>query len=156
MILINLSDEFIEKFKDEEEIKTILIIKEIENEIINTFLTPREFKVFTMRFREDLTLEAVAKEFSVLRERIRQIEVEFIKKLRCKESRELIKLRFKEKNIKFGLKELNHWHHNKYPDRCKSTGVLLFQIIFRYVTHGINLNPKYFLKTSNVPLKEIL
>ena len=49
-------------------------------------LTPREEKVFKMRFGIDVasehTLEEVGKDFSVTRERIRQIEVKALRKLR--------------------------------------------------------------------------
>jgi len=49
-------------------------------------LTPREEKVLKMRFGIDVasehTLEEVGKDFAVTRERIRQIEVKALKKLR--------------------------------------------------------------------------
>ena len=49
-------------------------------------LTPREEKVLKMRFGIDVasehTLEEVGKDFSVTRERIRQIEVKALRKLR--------------------------------------------------------------------------
>jgi len=49
-------------------------------------LTPREEKVLRMRFgigeRSDHTLEEVGKDFSVTRERIRQIEAKALRKLR--------------------------------------------------------------------------
>ena len=49
-------------------------------------LTPREEKVLKMRFGIDVasehTLEEVGKDFGVTRERIRQIEVKALKKLR--------------------------------------------------------------------------
>ena len=51
-----------------------------------TSLTPREEKVLRMRFgigeRSDHTLEEVGKDFSVTRERIRQIEAKALRKLR--------------------------------------------------------------------------
>lgn len=60
-------------------------LKERIREVLKT-LTPREEKVLKMRFGIDAasehTLEEVGKDFSVTRERIRQIEVKAIKKLR--------------------------------------------------------------------------
>ena len=60
-------------------------LKERVREILKT-LTPREEKVLKMRFGIDVasehTLEEVGKDFSVTRERIRQIEVKALKKLR--------------------------------------------------------------------------
>lgn len=60
-------------------------LKERVREILKT-LTPREEKVLKMRFGIDVasehTLEEVGKDFGVTRERIRQIEVKAIRKLR--------------------------------------------------------------------------
>lgn len=60
-------------------------LKDRVREILKT-LTPREEKVIKMRFGIDVasehTLEEVGKDFSVTRERIRQIEVKALKKLR--------------------------------------------------------------------------
>jgi RNA polymerase primary sigma factor len=60
-------------------------LKERVREVLKS-LTPREEKVLKMRFGIDVasehTLEEVGKDFSVTRERIRQIEVKAIKKLR--------------------------------------------------------------------------
>lgn len=60
-------------------------LKERVRQVLKT-LTPREEKVLKMRFGIDVasehTLEEVGKDFSVTRERIRQIEVKAIKKLR--------------------------------------------------------------------------
>jgi RNA polymerase primary sigma factor len=60
-------------------------LKERTRRILKT-LTPREEKVLKMRFGIDVasehTLEEVGKDFSVTRERIRQIEVKALKKLR--------------------------------------------------------------------------
>jgi RNA polymerase primary sigma factor len=60
-------------------------LKERVREILKS-LTPREEKVLKMRFGIDVasehTLEEVGKDFSVTRERIRQIEVKALKKLR--------------------------------------------------------------------------
>ena len=51
-----------------------------------TTLTPREEKVLRMRFgigeKADHTLEEVGRDFSVTRERIRQIEAKALRKLR--------------------------------------------------------------------------
>ncbi|MBP7854693.1 RNA polymerase sigma factor RpoD [Candidatus Babeliales bacterium] len=60
-------------------------LKEKIREVLKT-LTPREEKVLKMRFGIDVasehTLEEVGKDFSVTRERIRQIEVKALKKLK--------------------------------------------------------------------------
>lgn len=60
-------------------------LKERVREILKT-LTPREEKVLKMRFGIDVasehTLEEVGRDFSVTRERIRQIEVKALRKLR--------------------------------------------------------------------------
>lgn len=60
-------------------------LKEKVREVLKT-LTPREEKVLKMRFGIDVasehTLEEVGKDFSVTRERIRQIEVKALKKLK--------------------------------------------------------------------------
>lgn len=60
-------------------------LKEKVRSVLKT-LTPREEKVIKMRFGIDVasehTLEEVGKDFSVTRERIRQIEVKALKKLR--------------------------------------------------------------------------
>ncbi len=60
-------------------------LRERVREILKT-LTPREEKVLKMRFGIDVasehTLEEVGKDFSVTRERIRQIEVKALRKLR--------------------------------------------------------------------------
>ncbi|KKR96759.1 MAG: RNA polymerase sigma factor [candidate division TM6 bacterium GW2011_GWE2_41_16] len=60
-------------------------LKERVREVLKT-LTPREEKVLKMRFGIDVasehTLEEVGKDFGVTRERIRQIEVKALKKLR--------------------------------------------------------------------------
>ena len=64
------------------------LLKEQLEEVMNT-LTPREAKVLKLRFGlEDgkaRTLEEVGKEFSVTRERIRQIEGKALKKLKKQE-----------------------------------------------------------------------
>ena len=60
-------------------------LKEKVREVLKT-LTPREEKVLKMRFGIDVasehTLEEVGKDFAVTRERIRQIEVKALRKLR--------------------------------------------------------------------------
>ena len=60
-------------------------LKEKVREVLKT-LTPREERVLKMRFGIDVasehTLEEVGKDFSVTRERIRQIEVKALRKLR--------------------------------------------------------------------------
>jgi RNA polymerase primary sigma factor len=60
-------------------------LKEITNNLLSE-LTPREERVLRMRFgigmNTDNTLEDVGKQFSVTRERIRQIEAKAIKKLK--------------------------------------------------------------------------
>jgi len=60
-------------------------LKERVREVLKT-LTPREEKVLKMRFGIDVasehTLEEVGKDFSVTRERIRQIEVKALRKLK--------------------------------------------------------------------------
>ena len=61
------------------------LLKEQVQEVVGT-LTPREQKVLILRFGlEDgrsRTLEEVGREFSVTRERIRQIEAKALRKLR--------------------------------------------------------------------------
>jgi RNA polymerase primary sigma factor len=77
-------------------------LKERVREVLKT-LTPREEKVLKMRFGIDVasehTLEEVGKDFSVTRERIRQIEVKALRKLRHP-SRSKKLLAFFEKDLK--------------------------------------------------------
>ncbi len=79
--------DFIENDKDCSPSETVASndLKERVREVLKT-LTPREEKVLKMRFGIDVasehTLEEVGRDFSVTRERIRQIEVKAIKKLR--------------------------------------------------------------------------
>jgi len=79
--------DFIENDKEFSPSETVASndLKERVREILKT-LTPREEKVLKMRFGIDVasehTLEEVGRDFSVTRERIRQIEVKAIKKLR--------------------------------------------------------------------------
>jgi len=49
--------------------------------LITNELTPREFKVIELRYRDHLSLEQTAKRFDVTRERIRQVEIKAIRKL---------------------------------------------------------------------------
>jgi len=60
-------------------------LKEITTKVLST-LTPREERVLRMRFgigvNTDHTLEEVGKQFSVTRERIRQIEAKALRKLK--------------------------------------------------------------------------
>src|SRR6201989_1446673 len=62
-----------------------LSLREQTNKVLNT-LTPREEKVLRMRFgigmNTDHTLEEVGQQFSVTRERIRQIEAKALRKLK--------------------------------------------------------------------------
>lgn len=79
--------DFIENDKDFSPADTVANtdLKKRVREILKT-LTPREEKVLKMRFGIDVasehTLEEVGKDFSVTRERIRQIEVKALRKLR--------------------------------------------------------------------------
>jgi RNA polymerase primary sigma factor len=60
-------------------------LSETTTKVLST-LTPREEKVLRMRFgigeKSDHTLEEVGRDFSVTRERIRQIEAKALRKLR--------------------------------------------------------------------------
>ncbi len=71
-----------------------LDLKDKVREILKT-LTPREEKVLRMRFGIDVnaehTLEEVGKDFSVTRERIRQIEAKALRKLRHKTRSKVLK-----------------------------------------------------------------
>ena len=79
--------DFIENENDLSPVETVTSndLKERVREVLKT-LTPREEKVLKMRFGIDVssehTLEEVGKDFSVTRERIRQIEVKALRKLR--------------------------------------------------------------------------
>lgn len=79
--------DFIENENDLSPVDTVTSndLKERVREVLKT-LTPREEKVLKMRFGIDVssehTLEEVGKDFSVTRERIRQIEVKALRKLR--------------------------------------------------------------------------
>ncbi len=82
-------------------------LKERVREVLKS-LTPREEKVLKMRFGIDVasehTLEEVGKDFSVTRERIRQIEVKALRKLRHP-SRSKKLLSFFEKELPAALYE---------------------------------------------------
>lgn len=79
--------DFIENDKESSPAETVASsdLKDRVREVLKT-LTPREEKVLKMRFGIDVasehTLEEVGKDFSVTRERIRQIEVKALRKLR--------------------------------------------------------------------------
>ncbi len=79
--------DFIENENDFSPVDTVTNndLKERVREVLKS-LTPREEKVLKMRFGIDVasehTLEEVGKDFSVTRERIRQIEVKALRKLR--------------------------------------------------------------------------
>ncbi len=79
--------DFIENDKESSPADTVASsdLKDRVREVLKT-LTPREEKVLKMRFGIDVasehTLEEVGKDFSVTRERIRQIEVKALRKLR--------------------------------------------------------------------------
>lgn len=79
--------DFIENDKEASPADTVASsdLKDRVREVLKT-LTPREEKVLKMRFGIDVasehTLEEVGKDFSVTRERIRQIEVKALRKLR--------------------------------------------------------------------------
>jgi len=65
---------------------------ELRNELWNvlrsvrTKLSPREYGILKMRFKEHKTLEQVGKVFSVTRERVRQIEAKAIEIIRVYEN----------------------------------------------------------------------
>lgn len=63
-----------------------VMLKEQIRDIFNSYLTPREAKVLTLRFGLDngvpMTLEDVGKEFNITRERIRQIEAKALRKMK--------------------------------------------------------------------------
>ncbi|NBV40468.1 RNA polymerase sigma factor RpoD [bacterium] len=97
-------------------------LKEKVREILKT-LTPREEKVLKMRFGIDVasehTLEEVGKDFSVTRERIRQIEVKALKKLKHP-SRSKKLLAFFEKDLK---NEIHEDHHDEdFDDEIDDIG----------------------------------
>ena len=79
--------DFIENENDSSPADTVSSndLKERVREVLKT-LTPREEKVLKMRFGIDVasehTLEEVGKDFGVTRERVRQIEVKALRKLR--------------------------------------------------------------------------
>jgi RNA polymerase primary sigma factor len=95
--------DFIENDKESSPADTVANsdLKDRVREVLKT-LTPREEKVLKMRFGIDVasehTLEEVGKDFSVTRERIRQIEVKALRKLRHP-SRSKRLLAFFEKEI---------------------------------------------------------
>ncbi len=56
-------------------------------DVVETNLSERECRVIYLRYRRNKTYDEIAKEFSVTRERIRQIQEKAIKKLRCFENK---------------------------------------------------------------------
>ena len=90
-------------------------LKERVREALKT-LTPREEKVLKMRFGIDVasehTLEEVGKDFSVTRERIRQIEVKALRKLRSA-SRSKKLQSFFEKEMTFTEEDMAHDEGNE-------------------------------------------
>jgi len=97
--------DFIENEKESSPAETVANndLKELVREILDT-LSPREAKVLKMRFGIDVaaehTLEEVGKDFFVTRERIRQIEVKALKKLKHP-SRSKKLLAYLQKEYKF-------------------------------------------------------
>lgn len=97
--------DFIENDKESSPAETVANndLKELVREILDT-LSPREAKVLKMRFGIDVaaehTLEEVGKDFFVTRERIRQIEVKALKKLKHP-SRSKKLLAYLQKEYKF-------------------------------------------------------
>ena len=79
---------------------SIIAKKQIKDKITQalTYLTPREERVLRMRFgvsmNTDHTLEEVGLQFSVTRERIREIEAKALRKLSyyCKDFKELLEV----------------------------------------------------------------
>jgi len=71
-------------YHSEYEPDKLLAVTEMQEKVqdIVERLTPIEQKVLKMRFFDDMTLEQVAHEFDVGRERIRQIEAKGLRKLR--------------------------------------------------------------------------
>ncbi len=84
-------------------------LKERVREVLKS-LTPREEKVLKMRFGVDVasehTLEEVGKDFGVTRERVRQIEVKALRKLR-NPSRSKTLQSFFDKEYEFGPEEVS-------------------------------------------------
>lgn len=97
-------------------------LKERVREVLKS-LTPREEKVLKMRFGIDVasehTLEEVGKDFSVTRERIRQIEVKALRKLRHP-SRSKKLLSFFEKELPAALYEDEDLDHQSDHDDDES------------------------------------
>ena len=89
----------------DEKLVNKLAMSEFQNTLLMCGLKPRELKILKLRYGiEDgrtRTLEEVGREFGVTRERIRQIEVKALRKLRNRKNRELLK-QFRED---YGMKE---------------------------------------------------
>lgn len=100
--------DFIENENDFSPVDTVTSndLKERVREVLKS-LTPREEKVLKMRFGIDVasehTLEEVGKDFSVTRERIRQIEVKALRKLRHPSRAKRLKTFFEK-----DLEEMGH------------------------------------------------
>lgn len=93
-------------------------LKERVRKVLKT-LTPREEKVLKMRFGIDVasehTLEEVGKDFSVTRERIRQIEVKALRKLRHPSRSKKLKSFF-DKEIDETLESHDDMHDDMHDD----------------------------------------
>lgn len=93
-------------------------LKERVREVLKT-LTPREEKVLKMRFGIDVasehTLEEVGKDFAVTRERIRQIEVKALKKLRHPSRSQKLQAFF-EKEIDFSNENFEKDDEDDFDD----------------------------------------
>lgn len=80
---------FPREFESMEDLTNFKRLPNILNEVLDT-LTPRESKVIKKRFFEDKTLEEVAKDLGVTRERIRQTEAKALRKLRHPDRSEIL------------------------------------------------------------------
>jgi len=111
--------DFIENDKEQSPSETVASndLKERVREVLKS-LTPREEKVLKMRFGIDVasehTLEEVGRDFSVTRERIRQIEVKAIKKLRHPSRSKKLKAFF-EKELELEADQLFN-DHDELPE----------------------------------------
>ena len=111
--------DFIENDKEQSPSETVASndLKERVREVLKS-LTPREEKVLKMRFGIDVasehTLEEVGRDFSVTRERIRQIEVKAIKKLRHPSRSKKLKAFF-EKELDLDTEQLLN-DHDELPE----------------------------------------
>jgi len=112
--------DFIENEKEQSPSETVASndLKERVREVLKS-LTPREEKVLKMRFGIDVasehTLEEVGRDFSVTRERIRQIEVKAIKKLRHPSRSKKLKAFF-EKELDLDIDQILNDDHDELPE----------------------------------------